>query len=105
MKTVATLEECDKSKVWRCVEVTMAWVDKQLLVGESGVRVVFQGAWCRLDTFPRVTWTPLTFEPTPFPGVGPAGPWETDGPDGFYELGSVDELDFSDYRNQRACFG
>lgn len=73
MRTVATLEECDHTKVWRCQQVTMAWV---------------AGAWCRLDTFPRIMWTPITFEPTPFEGVG------------FYELGSVDELDFSDYRNE-----
>lgn len=101
MRTVATLEECDKTKVYRCVEVTMAWVERQLLVSENGVRVVFEGAWCRLDTYPGVTWTPITFEPTPFPGVGPDGrPWVTDGPCGFIELGSIDELDYSDYRNQ-----
>lgn len=96
MRTVKTLEECDKTKVWRCVECTMAWIN---------FRLGGQGAWCRLDTFPRITWTPLTFEPTPFPGVGPDGPWETDGPAGFYELGSVDELDYSDYRNGLSQLG
>lgn len=74
-RAVKILEECDKDKVWRCVEVTMAWIN---------------GAWCRLDTHPQVTWTPITFEPTPFEGVG------------FYELGSIDELDYSDYRNHRS---
>lgn len=68
MNIVKTLEECDKTKVWRCQEVTMAWVN---------------GAWCRLDTAPRVTWTPITFEPTPFE-------------DGFYEIESPN---YGDYRN------
>lgn len=75
VKTVKTLEECDKTKVYRCVEVTMAWIN---------------GAWCRLDTHPQVRWTPITFEPTPFEGVG------------FYELGSMEELNYSDYRNHRS---
>jgi hypothetical protein len=68
VRTVETLGEAERGSVWRCPDCTMAWVD---------------GGWCRLSTYPGVTWTPLT--------TMPAGP--------FYDLGAIDQLDYSDYRN------
>lgn len=42
-----------------------------------------EGAWCRLDTLGSPTWTPLNYTPQ--------GP--------FYDLGPIDKLSYSDFRN------
>jgi hypothetical protein len=80
MRTVDILTPADRGTVWRCSAFTVAWIeDSKTVATRTGTTTV--AAWCRLDFH---QWIPL--DPMP------AGP--------FHELGTMAQLNFSDYRYQ-----
>lgn len=82
MRTVQTLTRDDRGSVWRCADCTVAWrEDAKTVNTRTGTTKV--AAWCRLDTLGSPTWTPLQTMPN--------GP--------FHDLGPIDKLSYSDFRN------